>query len=77
MKKFFLLLALTIYIHSVSAQCTSIDANKINTLTDKVSKQHLDNNKIKIIQDYLNTDCIKSTQLITLLKFLNFEEDKI
>jgi hypothetical protein len=77
MKKFFLLVVLSLYIHSVSAQCTSIDSNKINALNDKVNKQHLDNNKLKLIQDYLNTECIKSSQLISLLKYLNFEEDKI
>ncbi len=59
------------------AQCNNVDEAKINSLTDKVSKQHLDNNKLKLIQDYLNTDCIKSAQLLILIKSLNFEEDKI
>ncbi len=60
-----------------NAQCNTVDDAKINSLTEKVSKQHLDNNKLKLIQDYLNTDCIKSAQLLTLIKLLNFEEDKI
>ena len=55
------------------AQCNNVDEAKINSLTDKVSKQHLDNNKLKLIQDYLNTDCIKSAQLLILIKSLNFE----
>lgn len=76
-KQFILIVTIVFNFNNLNAQCNQIDLNKITALTEKVSKQHLDNNKIKLIQEYLNTDCINTTQLTTLIQLLNFEEDKI
>lgn len=78
MRNFLFNLCLLASIGLQANDCARIASNEqLNTLSTQVKKQHFNENKIQLIQTFLQDKCVTCNQFKPLLTELSFEEDKI